>query len=41
MILVQLGLRVEPKDGSKVLGGSQSYATAEEFESPQVLNWWS
>ena len=39
---VPLGLRVEPKDGSNVLGGSQSYATAEEFESPQVLamNWW-
>ena len=37
-----LGLRVERKDGSNVLGGSQSYATAEEFESPQVLamNWW-
>ena len=37
------GLRVEPKDGANVLGGSQSYATAEEFESPQVLamNWWA
>ena len=40
---VPMGLRVDPKVGSNVLGGSQSYATAEEFASPQVLamNWWA
>ena len=30
---------MKPKDGSNVLGGSQSYATAEEFESPQLLSY--